>query len=235
MNLYDLYQNLDDEIHDLIVENNRRDVELLTSPFLLKVSDEYYHADIKVMIFGKETNGWIKYEDTKDIDDILDCYDGFYNSGECYTYSGQFWNGFKLLKSMLESIYKMKRISFIWNNIVKIGKNGKGFPVRTYQPIIKPHLNPIITKELDILKPNIIILLTGPNSSNGPYDNVIDDIFNNPKRDKINGFEERQLCNINIMNAQVCLRTYHPAFLYRNDISRYYKTICREVAEKIKV
>ena len=61
------------------------------NPLLLYVGneEEYKSADIKLMIFGQETNSWYdKRGET--VDTVQNLYDEFFNGGECWEYGGAF-------------------------------------------------------------------------------------------------------------------------------------------------
>ncbi|UXE67162.1 MAG: hypothetical protein KA713_00730 [Chryseotalea sp. WA131a] len=191
------------------------------NPLLLQVDKEedFVMADIRVVIYGQETNGW--YGDfIADINPILDCYDKFFNRGECWSYGGQFWLGFSKFWKMLEAKYPEKKIRFIWNNIVKIGKSGdKGFPPDYIYEIERNYFS-VVNDELQILKPNLVLFFSGPN-----YDSIVKDNFGQIKYEALAPYSERWLSQLQIPNVDFAFRTYHPNFLWRNDIESFFRTI----------
>ena len=200
--------------------------ELPASPLLLRVGDEqaYQDADIKLIIFGQETNRW--YESFHgDADTILGYYDEFFNSGEYKNYGGQFWNGVALFFSMLQERYPSKTIYFLWNNLVKIGRDaGIGFPSDTVHEVERKEFD-VIQEELAILQPTITLFFTGPN-----YDNILSEVFDAPKLAQVSdNFSVRQLASLSIVNTSHAFRTYHPGFLWRNDINSYFQAIIDSV------
>lgn len=207
-----------------INEDDNLDVKP-TNPLLLFVDneEEFKGADIRVMIYGQETNGWLEGFNS-DMKPILDCYNNFYNGGQCWSYGGHFWNGVSKFWTMLEAKYPNKKIRYIWNNIVKIGKSDeKGFPPDYIYEIERKHFS-IIKEELQILKPNVVLFLTGPN-----YDSVIADNFGQLKHSALSPFSERWLSKIELIDAEFAFRTYHPNFLWRNDIDSFFQTIISEI------
>lgn len=196
-----------------------------TNPLLVFIDkeEEYRNADIRVVIYGQETNGW--YEDFKtDINPVLDCYDKFYNGGQCWNYGGQFWNGVSKFWTMLEEKFPNKKIRYVWNNIVKIGKSDeKGFPPDYIYEVERNHFS-IIKDELKILKPNIILFLTGPN-----YDSVIADNFGQLSYTALPPFDSRWLSRVSLSGTDFAFRTYHPNFLWRNNIDSFFRTIIDEI------
>jgi hypothetical protein len=238
--LYGIYHELDQEIYKIIVEKNTQienEANKAAYPLFIRTTKEYDEADVKIMIFGKETNGWGKgvygNDDKKYVDDIINDYDDFFNTKYCYQYGGQFWNMVKYVIECLKSKNKNKKIEYLWNNLVKMGKNGKGFPYIWYNDVIKPYFNEVILKEITILKPDFIIFFTGPNSTNGPYDTVLNEVFNNPHRKPIEGFVEDELCEIEIPCVKKAFRTYHPTFLLHNNKNRSYKEYMQKIIDEI--
>ena len=98
------------------------------SPLVLQVDEESYsQSDLKVMIFGQETWGWGKFEDSLQV--CLDRYERFFLKENFYKgYSkSSFWKAFRDFKKSFVDENKGKKISFMWNNISKIGTdNEKG-------------------------------------------------------------------------------------------------------------
>ena len=200
--------------------------ELPASPLLLKINDEqaYQNADIKLIIFGQETNRW--YESFhSDTDAILGYYDQFFNTGNYKNYGGQFWNGVARFISMLQERYPSKTIYPIWNNLVKIGKDaGAGFPSDIIHEVEEKEFD-VIREELAILQPTIALFFTGPS-----YDGILDKVFHHPKLTPITGnFLARQLAKLAIPNVSQAFRTYHPGYLWRNSIDNYFQEIVDRV------
>jgi hypothetical protein len=135
------------------------------SPLLIKVSDEYYHADIRVMVVGQETDGWhgCFNEKQKSVSELMDSYyDYFYKislNGRKRT-KRAFWNNknFSFFEKSIKA--EGKSVSFIWNNISKIGNMGRGRPHPNIKKIERESFN-VIRSEIEILKPNLIIFTTG--------------------------------------------------------------------------
>lgn len=201
--------------------------ELPASPLLLKVNDEksYEDADIKLLVFGQETNSWYEsfHEDT---DAVLGYYDIFFrdaalNSIDFPIYGGQFWNGVRRFVCMLQERYPSKRIYFVWNNLVKIGKDaGIGFPSDVIHEVERQEFS-VIPEEINILRPTITLFFTGPN-----YDSILNEVFDSPALEPVaDKFSVRQLASLTLSNAGQTFRTYHPGYLWRNDIDHYFQTI----------
>lgn len=191
-------------------------------PLLLKIDDEtaFQKADIRLMIFGQETNRW--YESFhEDMAAITGYYDEFFNEGNCWNYGGQFWNGIRRFLDLLKQRHPDKTVYLVWNNLAKIGKDeGVGFPSDAIHEVEREHFG-VIPHELDILKPTLALFLSGPN-----YDSVIQDVFGPIEITPVSeDFSVRQLAQFSIPNVGIALRTYHPGYLWRNNIDHYFDAV----------
>lgn len=196
-----------------------------TCPLLLSVNDNDYNSgDIRLVVYGQETNSWYS-EFHNGIEPIVECYEEFFTNGECWSYGGQFWNGVNRFIELLQEKYPNKKISLIWNNIVKIGKfDDKGFPPDYIYEVEREHFS-VIKDELKILKPTIVLFLTGPN-----YDSVIADNFGNLTYSKLpTDYSEREIAKIGLTGVPFAFRTYHPNYLWRNNINGYFQTIIDKI------
>lgn len=168
--------------------NGREDVKP-AYPFLLSLvrwKDDrpteswYADADLKVMVFGQETNSWTGKNDdfgtppspvfSPDVsmEAVMGIYEEFYAS--CYhdgTFSyngpryGTFHYGFNRFAELLNATFPGKRIAYVWNNLVKIGKSqGAGFCGSDIYALERAHF-PVIQEEVNILKPDLLLFLTG--------------------------------------------------------------------------
>ncbi len=197
-----------------------------TCPLLLSIDNEaeFKSAEIRVMVYGQETNSWYD-EFHQNKEPIIDCYNNFFNGGECWGYSGQFWNGISRFINLLQAKHPDKKIKLVWNNIVKIGKfDDKGFPPDYIYEIERKHFS-VIKEELEIINPNLVLFLTGPN-----YDSVIEDNFGLLEKEALSEFSERQISKIKIDGIDFAFRTYHPNYLWRNNIDSYFNRIIDEIS-----
>lgn len=198
-----------------------------TNPLLIRVNEaDYLHSDIKVMIIGQETNDW-GHDFNGNVDEVFEIYDDFYNSGYAITsYGGHFWNGFNRFSALLQEKYKGKKISFIWNNVVKIGASGRdqNHPQNHIYEIELNHFK-VLEQELDILNPDIILFISGPS-----YDDNIKELLPEIEFEKFsNDFQPRELAKLKFKSHKNIFRTYHPNYLWRNDINKYFNTIISSV------
>lgn len=221
--LYDLYSSKWDRLSKHMKELSQSDqyAEKPTNPLLLSTNKQsnYTNADIRIMIFGQETNSW--YGDFNgDIRKVQKLYDDFFATGYCFKYGGYFWNAIKLFRNEIRNRFPEKSIDLLWNNVVKVGKSGsKGKPPKYIYEIEKKHFN-VIPDEVKIMRPNLILFLSGPY-----YDSLIRNAFGEIDLKSIQGFKKRQLAEIQLPLPIKTFRTYHPNYLYKNNISKYFGEI----------
>lgn len=216
--LRDLYQEaLDKSLQKPL--NPKDDSSSPTNPFIPNADARYWDADVKVMIFGKETRGWlIEKPDCKEVETIAEHYCTGMEKG-VPKWGGTFRNGFKLIKDQIDDHYAPKGMSvgFAWNNVIKIGKQGKGTPS---EDIIKwqDHWFDVTRQELVEYRPNIIVFLTGPG-----YDRFIKKAFSPVTCQSITGYKVNEMVTLHSVNfgkAKV-IRTYHPYYMTRSKKLHY--------------
>ena len=124
---------------------------------------------------------------------------------------------------MISDKYPDKKIRYVWNDIVKIGKSeGKGLPP-DYIYNVERDVFSVIKDEIKIIKPNFLLFFTGPY-----YDNKIEDNFGKVDFEPILPYNVRQLAKTKIAGI-TAIRTYHPNYLWRNDINSYFDSIINEI------
>ena len=168
-------------------------------PFLLSLAhwdgqpDEgwYADADLKVMVFGQETNCWYG-----------NCDDFKYN-GRRY---GTFHNGVNRFLSILGGRFVGKRMACVWNNIVKLGKaEGSGFCGDDIYEAQKQCFM-VADEEVRILKPNLILFLTGT------YDSRICDAWPGAQFAALPSFAVEDVAKVALPGLDIpAYRTNHPS------------------------
>lgn len=190
---------------------NRDKGEQASNPLLIQLPDEktYQSADIRMMVFGQETNNW-HHQFQPDMAKTLGWYAEFLEARR-HKGKGTFWNSTRRFKKQLEEKYPDKRVELVWNNVFKIGKTKRGKPGPDVRQIEESEFN-VIQREIDILKPNLIIFLSGPYYDKHLKGKVtlrvnlwIDDdpYFN-------------QVVFYSVENGIQAVRTYHPSYLRRS-------------------
>lgn len=183
-----------------------------TNPLVIAPPKDYAESGLKIMYFGQETNGWEgSFRDGVDLDALLHLYDGFSNNGGGFKYGGQFWNALRSFQASFKE-YRSDSI-FIWNNLVKIGKDwSKGIPPAEVLSWQEPWFE-VIRREVDLLRPDVVIFLSGPN-----YDWVIEHIFGKVDLSSVEDYSTRQLARVHShLLPSRSFRTYHPGYLWRFD------------------
>lgn len=210
--LKNLYSSKWGKINEMLQSFNEDDPEdlenLATHPLLIKTDDEYAKADLKVMFFGQETNEWNGvFEEYADLESVLAVYENFYLKKGYEQYGKPFWNFIRNLKSTQST----KKIGYIWNNVLKIGKSESGTPQQGLIKYTIDYFN-VIPQEIEILKPNVLLFLSGHT-----YDDHIRKAIGNFSIVPIEGFSTNELCILKFDNISVdlAIRTYHPGYLQR--------------------
>jgi len=210
--LNDLYSSKWEKISEMLQSFNEEDPEdyanMATHPLLIKTNEEYEYADLKIMFFGQETNEWHgAFEEGIDINSVIRVYDEFYLKKGYERYGKPFWNFIRRLKSTQSN----KNIGYIWNNVLKIGKSESGSPQQSLINYTIESFN-VIPQEIKILKPNILLFLSGHT-----YDEHIKKSVGNFTIVPIEGFPTNKLCLLKFddINVDLAIRTYHPGYLQR--------------------
>lgn len=206
-------------------------------PLLIKVGDEYKTADIRVMIVGQETDGWIGQltNGTKSIDGTMETYYNYlYNiNNGCNEKNLKaktkrpFWNrkNFRYFEEELAKIDTNKKFAFIWNNISKIGNDGDNFRGKqkeNVRELEKQCFSGIFEKELEILNPNIIIFVTG----NRPPP-VKHDLLPTGLKEVTQVIFHEQFSNI------IAVKTYHPNAKIKGGKKHIKKYIVEFIKDKV--
>lgn len=229
MNLNELYEQWIIEYHSKVRDYEKSNAGFESaSPLLISdtAKNMFANGDIKVLFFGQETNGWYS-PFLPNVEQIQGYYDQFYTSRYCYRYGGQFWNGTKRLHEIMTEHIQCLKIEYLWNNLVKTGKDEKGCPPREFTAIERNYFN-VIPKEVSIIQPDIIIFFTGPH-----YDGILNEVFPEIETEPVGKFTKRQLSRAHITNSCICYRTYHPNYLWRHGINEYFHEMSRDIKEQL--
>lgn len=210
------------------------------------VQDEswYTDADVKVMVFGQETNEWAGecddfgvppskvFDPDISLGAVCGVYENFYKShytGQNMLYNGNrygsFHYGFNKLMDVFNKRFADRKTAFIWNNIVKIGKAmGAGFSGKDIYDIERKCFD-VVKEEVKILQPDIIVFLTGT------YDERIKDVFGNVAFEPITPFALNEVAKVSVPGINIpAFRTSHPsARLQKGEIELRYSAIVNNV------
>lgn len=222
----DHWNDFSTKLNEIVFDENQ--IIKPANPLLLSINDiqAYQNADIRLMIIGKENNGW---EDVfyNDIDKIQSVYKRFAPNGQPFAYRDPFKKHFNLFTTLLKNKFPDKKVNWLWNNIIKVAKSlDVGTPPNHIYNIEKTHFK-VLAKEIAIIKPNVILFYTGPY-----YDKYINLHFPTNEKKLVGDFKKNELIKLNIENVNFAFRTYHPGYLNRIKPVRYndiYKTILNNI------
>jgi len=146
-----------------VIKDTTIKIDHPANPFLLAIDEKKYEeANFKVMIFGQETWGW-DGDFGKTIDELM----GHYAKSKKDYLDGRnkgFSQGYHFFQEEITEKYRNKKFIFIWNNISKIGRNEAKGQTKNIKDLEQRYF-PVIKEELEILKPDMVIFLTGNRDS----------------------------------------------------------------------
>lgn len=150
--LKELYQKHWDKTRDEIVIKKNS-----AFPFMIYANERFENAKRRVMFCGQETQSWnveeYKTVESSTVDSIMKRYNAFVNNGG---YNSPYWNFQNRIMNSNPDV------GFVQNNIVKIGKRDDSGCDDDIDNLAHKYF-PVFKDELNILKPHLIIFLTGPN------------------------------------------------------------------------
>lgn len=179
-------------------------------PLLLQVDEDRFHsADLKIMYCGQETKGWGSLENSS-LEERLERYRKYFLDGGHIKESGAsvFWKAVKRFQKYFSHEFQGKEIVNIWNNISKIGlKNRKGMTDDVRK--LEREYFPVFREEFEILQPDIVIFMTGPNRDKDIRFHFPDVVIEHSGTEQT----KRQLAVLNSKKLpDIALRTYHPNY-----------------------
>lgn len=214
-----------------------------SSPHLVSLNNENINTDI--MIIGQETNSWYgNYEDfnARGINEQMKIYDNFMES----SYKDMNNIFFRYVKNIIDD----KDCIPVWTNLFKFdlgdGKENRNISKaskKEYEEIVYFH-NEVLAKEIEIIKPKIIIFFTGHTYDKLFFDPLV--IKDKDYRDLYN-----KICDFENINEWKCavmdlkqypdfecfegkaIRTYHPIYLNRNK-SKFGDTVINYIKNEVK-
>ena len=197
----------------------------MSRPYYMAVSDEYVKSARRIMIIGQETKGFGLYTDLWSFEDIREWGVDYLRKqiygidsvkNKCTYNRSAFWNFFRLLE----------RSGFApcWNNIDKIHQTVSGntvpLSIEMEAYFCKQYGTPkqsLIQQEIDICKPNCILLITGPNYTHSMSASFgIEETTLSHYRPKIGSpiADITELLDLGVKT----IWTYHPTFLNRHHV-----------------
>jgi hypothetical protein len=209
--LSSLYEDYLKRLSNLFDLHERHDYSL---PLFMEVFPEYRNVAMKLMIIGKETNGWystLADDEMMNVEKIVECYRKF-ELGKGY-YHSPFWRFSK--KLFLELNPSSDITGLLWTNLSKIDQNqttpGQNAEEKNFEGY------KLLEKEIEITKPNIVVFLTS-----WKMDYLINKVFPGAEFHKVSAPDSIYLARIcHPALPSKTYRTYHPRFL--NSYSSRYR------------
>lgn len=239
-------------------------------PLLLELNDDgsYESADLRVMIFGRETNNWndpIDFrkdfpfgtynfnlqtsedvvaeimgrhvEGEKDYYGLGDLYHSYFFKDEETGKRGNstpFTRRSDQLMDSLKANLSDITIEYLWNNVSKIGCGGTDFgkscrkQTAEIREIERDYFN-VVADEVKILKPDVIIFLTGFYADNDIKEKfrLADEAFQPVKKGVF-------LDRINIPGVKYAARTIHPSRQSNENLKKHYEALIEDIVNTLK-
>ncbi|MFC7371096.1 hypothetical protein ACFQPF_05355 [Fictibacillus iocasae] len=202
--------------------NSGTDLTKLSKPWLVDLVPGYEASSVKVLIVGKEANGWGRYADLLEIDrdEAIESLQQKYRSfrQEQKMAHTPFWKGAASIHRALNP--DCTDSSFITTNLIKMDQDKKPSrnrrPVAQMEELICKHFS-VLKEEIALLKPDVVVFFTGPH-----YDKRIQQTFNEIEFDRVEEFKKRHVSRLVHEDLPLhTYRTYHPGFSMRNS-ERYF-------------
>jgi hypothetical protein len=231
--LYELYAEKIDDLNNAIRKNKEF---LLAHPHLIHVDEEECKKSIKVMIFLQRMDGeWFSKELDEEethpfykgnLRDHMKLYTKFSphdgNKGKTAGHAMDY------LRRQLTGRYKNEKFYFIWNNLVKIGTKDESIISNKRYKIEQEHFL-VIEEEIKIIKPEIIIFLTGTSHR---YENKFNAIFNHPPRTLIVDNGEVQIARLTMPRfpfVKHAYKTHCPGARIKGGYIPLYEAIVNDI------
>lgn len=215
-------------------------------------------ADLKVMVFGQEALNWpipVSDDGTQiQSDDFVELYQRFYSDN----YKGQYFltdsdnhlaknkffsMGFNGIMSGIKDFvlgeqYSDKKVAYLWNNISKLSVGGrKGVDSGIHD--LEIEYFHVIPQEIEILKPDVLIFLTGP-GQNKYYGYIRENFTVNGSPKPLAGNDVDAVAKLDIEGISLAYKTYHPTATKDGDKGitdaekwKYYHAIFDDMKERL--
>lgn len=199
----------------------------IDGPLLMHCWDEDYNtAAFKILFIGQE-HTWMFKHINDDIQKSLEWYEGF-SLGKTHKYP--FWKTVREFNEILNPHLKDSN-NFLATNVAKYSANGKTIPLEDHKSIVG--LMNLLPMEIEILNPNIIIFLSGPDFDERIKIQFEEDL-NFIQVDK--SIPTRELAQIESLSKHPILpkhtyRTYHPNALQWQKKKHYLNIITDKILE----
>lgn len=221
----------------------------LSCPLLMYITDEWVTSDKKILIVGQETLGWgatqkneygydwtyddlVDFNDFKNypnsVDALIHLYKIFeFSLHQHQNYNGPFFRAYREVRKTVENNFDGINTSVLWTNMFKMSfDNGSVYkaPQKEREEILDVSRD-ILHKELETLKPDIVIFFTGPE-----YNDSLYSIFNGIEKINYLGYDPEKTAKLSHdILPKNTWRTYHPGYLQRSNQWEIIDNICKDV------
>ena len=215
-------------------------------------------ADLKVMVFGQEALNWpipVSDDGTQiQSDDFVELYQRFYSDN----YRGDYFlkdsdnhlaknkffsmefNGIMsgIKDFVLDKQYPDKKVAYLWNNISKLSLGGRDGVYQKIHELEEKYFH-VIPQEIEILKPDVLIFLTGP-GQNKYYGYIRENFTVNGSPKPLAGNDVDAVAKLDIEGISLAYKTYHPTATKDGDKGitdaekwKYYHAIFDDMKERL--
>jgi hypothetical protein len=207
--------------HWATFERLRKSGKYLSNPYLAWVHPDYETARIRLVVVGKETNGWFDELPLKNLGPnqavraLMNEYRDF-RLGTCYSGKRSFWTSVHELYRQLNPTGG--ELGFVAVNASKMDWDSSIPPLAITDALISTRILP---EEIRILEPHVVVFHTGP-----AYESLLDKWF--PSLERHGDNFKAVLTSPDL--PSLAFRTYHPRYLnYRSKRKEVYDWIARHV------
>ncbi|MEZ5958671.1 MAG: hypothetical protein R3C27_15825 [Hyphomonadaceae bacterium] len=214
----DLYGDLFERLAEARSTQNIEDLSRMCGPFVVQPTPEFAAAHHRVLLVGQETNGWYTVEDIlapdKGLEEALFWYRDFALADKHPASRSPFWSFHRKIAAGLGLDWR----AVLWSNLVRFDGtqlNDRGSLVgHPSEPALLDVQRGVLSSEIDGLRVDTVIFLTGPN-----YDHIIRDELGDIEFSAVGQYPVRHLAHVKHHGRRArMMRTYHPAYLRRTGL-----------------
>lgn len=150
-----------------------------TNPYLIIPDERYRNASFRILVLGKETNGWGDAEKCTSVDALEKLYRDKVLERNFSGCGYPFWDFY--FPCILENLKERPDIGVCVSNVALLGKlYGKGH----YKAKYAPELSYYLRRYIHALKPDAIICFFGTDGQAGPYLRILKSLWGPYSGDK---------------------------------------------------
>jgi len=231
-NLYQIY--LETLFSDKALEEMIENFSISSPQFLDAATPRgnYIDSEFKVVLVGKETNGWFNANERKEegLTQINKQFEKYIHSLKKLYSRHNIGANYRspiylFIDILFERLAEFKKAGILLTELLRHDHYGSRLPNEIIAKVAFDN-NFIFRKELEILKPDALIFLTGPT-----YDRHINMTYPSAIFHELEGYSLNQVSVIeNIPNIKKAVRIYHPD--YHNRLGADFKYEMTEVITK---